>query len=36
VGWDPERALRAACAVGADAVTRPGAQPALQRLDAYA
>lgn len=36
VGWDPERALRAACAVGADAVTRPGAQPALQRLEAYA
>ncbi|KAA9145500.1 ribokinase [Microbacterium lushaniae] len=35
-GWDPERALRAACAVGADAVTRPGAQPDLQRLDAYA
>lgn len=35
-GWDPERALRAACAVGADAVTRAGAQPALRSLDAYA
>ncbi|WP_460776551.1 ribokinase [Microbacterium sp. GXF7504] len=35
-GWEPERALRAACAVGADAVTRLGAQPPLRRLDAYA
>ncbi|WP_159501974.1 ribokinase [Microbacterium sp. 18062] len=35
-GWEPERALRAACAVGADAVTREGAQPPLKRLDAYA
>lgn len=34
-GWDGERALRAACAVGADAVTAPGAQPPLRRLDAY-
>jgi ribokinase len=35
-GWDAERALRAACAVGADAVTREGAQPSLRRLDQYA
>jgi ribokinase len=35
-GWDPERALRAACAVGADAVTRVGAQPALGLLESYA
>ena len=34
-GWEPEAALRAACAVGADAVTRPGAQPPLRGLDAY-
>jgi ribokinase len=35
-GWDPARALTAACAVGADAVTHPESQPALRRLDAYA
>lgn len=35
-GWDAETALRAACAVGADAVTRSGAQPPLRRLDEYA
>lgn len=35
-GWDAERALRAACAVGADAVTRLGAQPPLRPLDQYA
>lgn len=34
-GWDPAQALRAACAVGADAVTHAGAQPPLARLDAY-
>ncbi|MFT4307513.1 MAG: PfkB family carbohydrate kinase, partial [Microbacterium sp.] len=34
-GWEPERALRAACAVGADAVTGPGAQPPLRRLTRY-
>lgn len=35
-GWDAETALRAACAVGADAVTRLGAQPPLSRLADYA
>lgn len=35
-GWDAETALRAACAVGADAVTRLGAQPPLNRLADYA
>lgn len=35
-GWEPERALRAACAVGADAVTHVGAQPALGLLETYA
>jgi ribokinase len=35
-GWEPERALTAACAVGADAVTHPGAQPPLRSLDGYA
>ena len=35
-GWDPVRALTAACAVGADAVTHLGAQPPLRRLDTYA
>lgn len=34
-GWEPEDALRAACAVGADAVTHQGAQPPLRQLDAY-
>ncbi|MEN2738761.1 ribokinase [Microbacterium sp. X-17] len=35
-GWPPELALRAACAVGADAVTMPGAQPPLRPLASYA
>jgi ribokinase len=35
-GWEPERALRAACAVGADAVTHLGAQPPLRSLETYA
>jgi ribokinase len=35
-GWPADLALRAACAVGADAVTQPGAQPTLRRLDQYA
>lgn len=35
-GWDYEDALRAACAVGADAVTHLGAQPPLRGLAAYA
>jgi len=35
-GWEPERALRAACAVGADAVTHVGAQPPLRALGTYA
>lgn len=34
-GWEPERALRAACAVGADAVTQLGAQPNLRALHTY-
>ncbi len=34
-GWSPEDALRAACAVGADAVTHAGAQPPLRRLADY-
>ncbi|MDQ1129813.1 PfkB family carbohydrate kinase [Microbacterium sp. SORGH_AS_0888] len=34
-GWDAETALRAACAVGADAVTHLGAQPPLRELAAY-
>jgi len=35
-GWSHDRALRAACAVGAHAVTAPGAQPPLRPLAAYA
>jgi ribokinase len=35
-GWEPARALRAACAVGAHAVTVPGAQPPLRPLATYA
>ncbi|WOQ69568.1 ribokinase [Microbacterium limosum] len=34
-GWDREEALRAACAVGADAVTHEGAQPPLRPLESY-
>ncbi|MFE1664918.1 ribokinase [Microbacterium sp. P02] len=34
-GWGHEDALRAACAVGADAVTYPDAQPPLRRLAQY-
>ena len=34
-GWDDTDALRAACAVGADAVTHEGAQPPLRRLEHY-
>lgn len=34
-GWEPELALTAACAVGADAVTHPESQPPLRRLDTY-
>lgn len=33
--WPPADALRAACAVGADAVTHPAAQPPLRRLTDY-
>ncbi len=35
-GWPREDALRAACAVGAHAVTVPGAQPPLRPLVTYA
>lgn len=35
-GWPQETALRAACAVGADAVTSRGAQPELRPLTTYA
>jgi ribokinase len=34
-GWGAEDALRAACAVGADAVTHLGAQPPLRPLESY-
>lgn len=34
-GWPDEDALRAACAVGADAVTHPSAQPPLRPLEEY-
>lgn len=34
-GWEPELALSAACAVGADAVTHPESQPPLRALDTY-
>ncbi|MBZ4488454.1 ribokinase [Microbacterium sp. cx-55] len=34
-GWEPELALTAACAVGADAVTHPESQPPLRGLAAY-
>ncbi|WES63496.1 ribokinase [Microbacter sp. GSS18] len=34
-GWPDEDALRAACAVGADAVTHPSAQPPLRPLGEY-
>jgi ribokinase len=35
-GWPAEAALRAACAVGAHAVTMPGAQPPFRALASYA
>jgi ribokinase len=35
-GWPADVALRAACAVGAHAVTMPGAQPELRPLESYA
>ena len=35
-GWDDEAALAAACAVGADAVRHPSAQPPLRPLVEYA
>ncbi|KAA9108401.1 ribokinase [Microbacterium rhizomatis] len=34
-GWDDHDALRAACAVGADAVTHAAAQPPLRALHSY-